>query len=75
MWYKERDILRNKKEAFESVLQVTNPELYEQMHEMNKEDDERKRRPLDIPNYLVCRISDELMEEPVMIETGFTFEK
>mmetsp|Transcript_10082 Transcript_10082/g.17004 ORF Transcript_10082/g.17004 Transcript_10082/m.17004 type:complete len:91 (-) Transcript_10082:184-456(-) len=30
---------------------------------------------MDVPDYLLCRISDELMDEPVIIQSGFTFEK
>lgn len=30
---------------------------------------------LEVPDYLVCRITDELMEEPVILESGFTYEK
>ena len=30
---------------------------------------------IDIPDYLMCRISDDLMEEPVMLSSGFTYEK
>ena len=30
---------------------------------------------LEIPDYLICRISDDLMEEPVCLESGFTYEK
>ena len=32
-------------------------------------------RKLEIPDYLICRISDDLMEEPVCLESGFTYEK
>ena len=28
-----------------------------------------------IPDHLICRISDDLMEEPVILESGFTYEK
>jgi hypothetical protein len=30
---------------------------------------------LEVPDYLNCPISDELMEEPVILESGFTYEK
>lgn len=30
---------------------------------------------LDVPDYLLCRITDELMDEPVILESGFTYEK
>lgn len=28
-----------------------------------------------VPDYLVCRITDELMQEPVVLTSGFTYEK
>lgn len=28
-----------------------------------------------VPDYLMCRISDELMMEPVILSSGFTYEK
>lgn len=28
-----------------------------------------------MPDYLLCRITDELMEEPVILDSGFTYEK
>lgn len=28
-----------------------------------------------MPDYLLCSITDELMDEPVVIESGFTYEK
>lgn len=30
---------------------------------------------LEVPDYLVCRITDELMNEPVTLTSGFTYEK
>ena len=30
---------------------------------------------LDVPDFLLCRISDEMMTDPVIIESGFTYEK
>jgi len=32
-------------------------------------------RELDVPDYLLCRITDELMDEPVTLSSGFTYEK
>lgn len=32
-------------------------------------------RNIEVPDYLLCRITDELMEEPVCLESGFTYEK
>lgn len=28
-----------------------------------------------MPDYLLCRITDEIMEDPVILESGFTYEK
>ena len=28
-----------------------------------------------MPDYLLCRITDELMDEPVTLQSGFTYEK
>jgi hypothetical protein len=30
---------------------------------------------MEVPDYLLCRITDELMDEPVVLESGFTYEK
>jgi hypothetical protein len=30
---------------------------------------------VEVPDYLLCRITDELMDEPVILESGFTYEK
>jgi hypothetical protein len=30
---------------------------------------------MEVPDYLLCRITDELMDEPVILESGFTYEK
>ncbi len=45
-------------------------------------DEEHKHMPVhekpkykEIPDYLLCRITDDLMEEPVIIQSGFTYEK
>jgi hypothetical protein len=29
----------------------------------------------EIPEFLVCRITDDLMEDPVILSSGFTYEK
>ena len=38
-------------------------------------DNDRDQRPLEVPDYLKCPISDDLMEEPVVIQSGHTYEK
>ena len=30
---------------------------------------------LDVPDYLFCRITDEFMDQPVILQSGFTYEK
>lgn len=32
-------------------------------------------KPLDVPDFLKCAITDELMQEPVVIQSGHTYEK
>ena len=34
-----------------------------------------KIKGLQIPDHLLCPITDDLMEEPVIISSGFTYEK
>jgi len=36
---------------------------------------EKQRKHMEVPDYLICRITDELMDEPVLLESGFTYEK
>jgi len=42
---------------------------------MEREESLGNMRNLEVPDFLVCRITDELMQEPVMISSGFTYEK
>jgi STIP1 homology and U-box containing protein 1 len=30
---------------------------------------------LEVPDHLVCRITDEMMKDPVILESGFTYER
>jgi len=32
-------------------------------------------KPLDVPDFLKCAISDELMQDPVVIQSGHTYER
>ena len=32
-------------------------------------------KKLEVPSYLICPITDDLMEEPVVLQSGFTYEK
>jgi len=36
---------------------------------------ELKNKVPELPQHLVCPINDDLMEEPVMLSSGFTYEK
>ena len=38
-------------------------------------EDKQNLLNMDVPDYLVCRITDELMDEPVILSSGFTYEK
>ena len=40
---------------------------------LNSSDKEQK--PLDVPDFLKCAISDELMDDPVVIQSGHTYER
>lgn len=35
----------------------------------------QKERHGHIPDFLLCRITDDFMQEPVIIQSGFTYEK
>lgn len=43
--------------------------------QFNVEKAAKEMKELEVPDYLVCSITDELMDEPVIIESGFTYEK
>ena len=43
--------------------------------QLNTEKAAKQRMELEVPDYLLCRITDELMDEPVVLESGFTYEK
>lgn len=49
-------------------------ELYTKLEKELKAS-EINMRELDVPDYLLCRITDELMDEPVTLSSGFTYEK
>jgi STIP1 homology and U-box containing protein 1 len=39
---------------------------------LDKDDD---HKPLDVPDFLKCAISDDLMQDPVVIQSGHTYER
>ena len=38
-------------------------------------DDDKSDRAIDVPDFLKCPISDEIFEDPVVIESGHTYER
>ena len=50
---------------------------HELLEELNKLVDKGfvNTKKLDVPQYLICPITDDLMEEPVVLQSGFTYEK
>ena len=63
----EHDILGR----FEKYLSQTDPR-YEETKNQARENISANR---EIPDFLICRITDDLMEQPVIIQSGFTYEK
>ena len=51
----------------DEVIQEFQNIISNQSKEFNKK--------LEIPTYLICPIKDDFMEEPVVLESGFTYEK
>lgn len=51
-----------------------NRKLYERIEE-ELQSNLQNVRQLEVPDYLLCRITDELMEEPAALESGFTYER
>lgn len=39
------------------------------------EDEQQKDLKKTVPEFLVCKITDELFVDPVMLSSGFTYEK
>ena len=71
----DNDLLRR----FENYLSHSeHSSSYNLMKEEKKSAESRSdnnHNKQDIPDFLLCRITDELMEEPVILESGFTYEK
>jgi len=60
------------------VLYQTNLSIYEKVKaQFESESKSKSCGPilLEVPDYLLCRITDEIMEEPVILESGFTYER
>jgi hypothetical protein len=51
--------------------------IYLKVAKLFKKEKTHKQQIFDVevPDYLLCRITDELMDEPVILESGFTYEK
>lgn len=48
----------------------------DQNHEEHKGMPEHEKPKFkEIPDFLLCRITDDLMEDPVIIQSGFTYER
>ena len=62
---------------FENYLsQSDHSTSYSSMKEEKKmPDNQHDINKKDIPDYLLCRITDDLMDDPVILESGFTYEK
>lgn len=57
---------------------VHDSDILEQMDRYLNQLEEHKHphdRTFHIPDFFLCRITDDFMEEPVIIESGFTYEK
>ncbi|CDW77754.1 u-box domain protein [Stylonychia lemnae] len=56
---------------FEKYLNQTDPRYEETKNQAR----EHRSTHKEIPDFLICRITDDLMEQPVVIQSGFTYEK
>jgi hypothetical protein len=50
-------------------------EAYMNQGKGGEETKSQKERHGHIPDFLLCRITDDFMQEPVIIQSGFTYEK
>ena len=83
-WWKERQIEETQNELIKvKIGQILESTEYS---EEDKKDtaqelfniidkNQIKTKGLKIPEHLICPITDDLMEEPVIISSGFTYEK
>lgn len=60
--------------SIEEAKRAHNKKLYEKIEKELKAMEVNVSQ-LEVPDYLVCRITDELMNEPVTLQSGFTYEK
>eukprot|EP00347_Sterkiella_histriomuscorum_P006176 403353770 len=64
---------------FETYLNSADPTTSSTLPQPGTRQEEKKEAPKrkikEIPDYLLCRITDDLMENPVIIQSGFTYEK
>ena len=61
-------------EQMGNALQDKNEVLNEFQKIINAQSKEYNKK-LEIPQYLICPITDDLMEDPVVLQSGFTYEK
>jgi hypothetical protein len=62
--------LATKYEVSKEIYSRVEKKLVAEMEECKK-----AHSLMEIPDYLTCRISEELLCDPVVIESGFTFER
>lgn len=82
-WYKENEVERFDKtqlvSQIESKLGRDNEVFakFEQYMGSSKSEESRRQQEKhgNIPDFLLCRITDDFMEEPVIIQSGFTYDK
>ncbi|EGR27767.1 u-box domain protein [Ichthyophthirius multifiliis] len=83
LWYKQYEDLKQKKmellESYKKQIESQNLSQENTQDEINKFiqfiGDPYQQQELSIPDYLVCKISLDLMEDPVITECGQTYEK
>ena len=60
---------------FDKFLKASEPTSANKFYEEANKPSDLKSKFKEIPDFLICRISDDLMEDPVVIESGFTYER
>lgn len=80
-YYKKREGVTNEKESLrfdlkKSVAQSAGATQNDTINRFKRFlDQDQANKPVDVPDFLKCPISDELMEDPVVIQSGHTYEK
>lgn len=71
---KQFEISSRSNNSFDGLDQQDKLELYAKVKD-RLEESKVDVKNMMVPDYLVCRITDELMVEPVVLQSGFTYEK